>query len=93
MDRINVFYYIGHFTQSVWKDTKEIGIAYAWNTDKNQNFVVASYIPQGNYPDEYVDNVLPLIVKSGEGSKTYPYRVFPKGQASLLLLIIIKQLK
>jgi hypothetical protein len=50
----------GNFTQSVWKGSKEIGIANAWNEDENQTFVVATFLPKGNRIGEYPANVLPL---------------------------------
>lgn len=43
---------IGHYTQMVWKDTKEVGIASA--VSKNGKvYVVARYYPIGNYLGEY----------------------------------------
>ena len=43
---------IGHYTQMVWKDTKEVGIASA--VSKNGKvYVVARYYPAGNYLGEY----------------------------------------
>ena len=43
---------VGHYTQMVWKDTKEVGIASA--ISKNGNvYVVARYYPAGNYLGEY----------------------------------------
>ncbi|XP_046397298.1 uncharacterized protein LOC124164140 isoform X2 [Ischnura elegans] len=50
----------GHFTQVVWKDSAELGVAMA-KSRKGQVFVVANYYPPGNYIGSYVDNVLPLI--------------------------------
>ncbi|KAG4071421.1 hypothetical protein HA402_011575 [Bradysia odoriphaga] len=47
----------GHFTQVIWKGSKEIGIAAA--RSKSGNFyVVAEYYPPGNYVGEYNENVL-----------------------------------
>ena len=43
---------IGHYTQMIWKDTKEVGIASA--VSKNGKvYVVARYYPIGNYLGEY----------------------------------------
>jgi hypothetical protein len=50
----------GQFTQMIWKGTREIGIGYAWNEDKYQNFVVAVFRPKGNNMGEYSANVLPI---------------------------------
>ena len=50
--RIRVGPPIGHYTQMVWKDTKEVGISYA--TSKSGSvYVVARYYPPGNYSGEY----------------------------------------
>lgn len=48
----------GHFTQLVWKNTKEFGIAAA-KSDSNKIYVVAAYHPPGNYVNEFKANVLP----------------------------------
>ncbi|KAL7838345.1 hypothetical protein AOLI_G00267490 [Acnodon oligacanthus] len=50
----------GHFTQVVWKDTKEVGFGVA--TDGAAIFVVGQYLPAGNISNSgYFDkNVLPL---------------------------------
>ncbi|XP_073716607.1 GLI pathogenesis-related 2 isoform X1 [Misgurnus anguillicaudatus] len=49
----------GHFTQVVWKDTKELGIGLA--TDGNTTFVVGQYLPAGNISNAgyFQRNVLP----------------------------------
>ncbi|XP_056603219.1 uncharacterized protein glipr2 [Triplophysa dalaica] len=49
----------GHFTQVVWKDTKELGIGLA--TDGNTTFVVGQYLPAGNISNAgyFQKNVLP----------------------------------
>ncbi|CAH3169732.1 unnamed protein product [Porites evermanni] len=49
---------IGHFTQVVWKETKELGIAKA-KSDDGKIFVVARYHPAGNYMNQFQDNVKP----------------------------------
>lgn len=49
----------GHFTQVVWKNTKQIGAAYA--TRKDGRFVlVIRYSPPGNYRFQFSQNVLPI---------------------------------
>ena len=46
----------GHFTQLVWKNTKEVGFGISSNND---NFrVVAYYYPAGNILGEFQNNVL-----------------------------------
>ncbi|RXN10335.1 ancylostoma secreted -like protein [Labeo rohita] len=49
----------GHFTQVVWKDTKEVGVGVA--TDGNTTFVVGQYLPAGNISNAgyFERNVLP----------------------------------
>ncbi|XP_013870114.1 Golgi-associated plant pathogenesis-related protein 1 [Austrofundulus limnaeus] len=49
----------GHFTQVVWKDTKELGVGMA--TDGNIAFVVGQYRPAGNFTNKgyFEKNVRP----------------------------------
>ena len=49
----------GHFTQVVWKDSKELGVGMA--TDGHKVFVVGQYRPAGNMnmPGYFEKNVLP----------------------------------
>ncbi|XP_044732409.1 uncharacterized protein LOC123295218 isoform X3 [Chrysoperla carnea] len=54
----------GHFTQVVWRDSRELGVAVAKNRN-GQIFVVANYSPPGNFVGSFAENVLPL----GGGSK------------------------
>ena len=46
-----------HFTQMVWKETREVGFGIARN-DKGWYYVVANYYPIGNQVDQYSRNVL-----------------------------------
>jgi uncharacterized protein YkwD len=46
----------GHFTQIIWKDTKEVGFGKA--SRGNTYYVVANYYPPGNFLGQYQDNVL-----------------------------------
>ncbi|KAJ5793996.1 Ves allergen [Penicillium paradoxum] len=57
----------GHFTQIVWKDTREVG-CYTYtcaslkegeSSIPNSPFTVCNYFPAGNYEGEYADNVAP----------------------------------
>ena len=48
----------GHFTQVVWKDSKEVGFAYAQSRSGNY-YGVANYYPAGNFMGEFRQNVLP----------------------------------
>ncbi|KAL4218952.1 CRISP [Mactra antiquata] len=49
----------GHFTQMVWKGSKEMGIGKA-KTSGGKAIVVASYRPAGNMVGQFVENVPPL---------------------------------
>lgn len=46
----------GHFTQVVWKNTKNMGIGVG--RSKDAVYVCANYAPPGNYPGEFRENVL-----------------------------------
>ena len=46
----------GHFTQIVWKDTREVGFGYAQARD-GYYYGVANYYPAGNYIGEFEENV------------------------------------
>ena len=48
----NDFYEIGHYTQMVWNNTTEVGMAMAVS-DSGKTYVVARYSPQGNFVGEF----------------------------------------
>jgi len=48
----------GHFTQIIWKETVELGIAKAEGKD-GTTYVVANYYPAGNVTGEYKNNIFP----------------------------------
>lgn len=48
----------GHFTQIVWKNTKELGIGSS-KSKSGKLYVVANYYPPGNYTGQFIKNVLP----------------------------------
>jgi uncharacterized protein YkwD len=48
----------GHFTQCVWKGSKEFGVARAKTSD-GKWLVVANFYPPGNYAGKYGENVFP----------------------------------
>ncbi|EDO35383.1 predicted protein [Nematostella vectensis] len=48
----------GHFTQVVWKGTKEVAMASAEGPDGSV-YVVGRYKPAGNVLTQFADNVLP----------------------------------
>ena len=47
----------GHFTQIVWKDTKEVGFG-KYKDRRGQTYVVANYYPAGNVIGNFKRNVL-----------------------------------
>lgn len=47
----------GHFTQVVWKESRELGIAFA-KSPKGSIYVVANYRPAGNMQGDFDENVL-----------------------------------
>lgn len=49
---------IGHFTQMVWKGSREIGIGKAWSQDRKRVFVVCNYLPAGNVLGSFKENVV-----------------------------------
>jgi hypothetical protein len=49
----------GHFSQVVWRDSKELGVAVAKNRS-GHIFVVANYSPPGNFIGSFAENVPPL---------------------------------
>lgn len=49
----------GHFTQVVWKDSRELGVGLAKNRS-GQIFVVANYDPPGNFIGSFTENVPPI---------------------------------
>jgi len=56
----------GHFTQVVWKGTKEVGFGKA-TSNSNVVFVVANYFPAGNMQGQFQKNVSP---PNGESTET-----------------------
>lgn len=48
----------GHFTQVVWKDSKELGIARSQKKDGTW-MIVANFFPPGNFNNDYANNVFP----------------------------------
>ena len=49
----------GHFTQVVWKNSKQVGCGVACATN-NYCYVTCNYYPAGNYLGQFKTNVLPL---------------------------------
>ena len=59
----------GHFTQLIWKDTKEVGFGVAFNG--NQLMTVANYYPGGNFNQSttYKEQILKPLPKKEKTSK------------------------
>ncbi|XP_067001116.2 uncharacterized protein [Anabrus simplex] len=49
----------GHFSQVVWRDSRELGVAVA-KSRTGQIFVVCNYSPPGNFIGSFAENVPPL---------------------------------
>jgi len=49
----------GHFTQVIWKESREIGIGRAVGDDGQSVYVVCNYLPAGNCIARYKENVFP----------------------------------
>jgi uncharacterized protein YkwD len=50
---------VGHFTQIVWKNTKQIGCGVSKCILGSMRYVVCQYSPQANWTGQYGANVLP----------------------------------
>ncbi|CAF4737291.1 unnamed protein product [Rotaria sp. Silwood2] len=50
----------GHFTQVIWKGSKQLGIGSAFTSNNRTAYVVANYYPPGNVTGSFSSNVLPL---------------------------------
>uniref|UniRef100_A0A0N4ZZC1 SCP domain-containing protein n=1 Tax=Parastrongyloides trichosuri TaxID=131310 RepID=A0A0N4ZZC1_PARTI len=54
---------VGHFTQMVWKGSKEIGCAVAYSGSTKNLYVVCRYFPSGNINSQFKQNVDPSVCK------------------------------
>ena len=54
--RFSLFPSTGHFTQVVWKASREVGVAEVV-TSTNKRFIVARYSPAGNIEGQFKANV------------------------------------
>ncbi|CAF1090972.1 unnamed protein product [Adineta ricciae] len=48
-----------HFSQLIWKNTREVGFGRCQTEDKKQWYGVALYYPPGNFPNQFALNVQP----------------------------------
>ncbi|CAF1111504.1 unnamed protein product [Adineta steineri] len=49
---------VGHFTQVIWKNSKQLGVGVAFSKDGRKAVVVTNYSPPGNYMNQFDQNVL-----------------------------------
>ncbi|KFM74773.1 Golgi-associated plant pathogenesis-related protein 1, partial [Stegodyphus mimosarum] len=66
----------GHFTQVIWRNSKEMGIGKAVSR-RNRVYVVANYYPAGNVLNKFADNV-PRKVHTSYESRRYSRRIFTR---------------
>ncbi|XP_064079225.1 uncharacterized protein LOC135196370 isoform X3 [Macrobrachium nipponense] len=59
----------GHFSQMIWKDSKQVGIGYARSATGTKIFVVANFDPQGNWLGQFATQVPPVGGFSKTASK------------------------
>jgi hypothetical protein len=48
-----------HFTQIIWRGTKKMGAGY--KSGSNGTYIVAVYVPPGNIPGHFKENVFPIL--------------------------------
>ncbi|KAF6768863.1 hypothetical protein AHF37_12283, partial [Paragonimus kellicotti] len=53
-----------HFTQVIWKETRNAGFGVAKSSDEHKIFVVGHYKPAGNISGQFTENVLPVMRKN-----------------------------
>lgn len=73
-----------HFTQIVWKDTFEMGVARHWNTAKNCVAIVAFYRPPGNLNG-------PGVFKTNVPSKPVPEDTVSEISARRVPVVTVKR--
>lgn len=63
----------GHFTQLVWKDTKQMGVGKARSAAGTKVFVVANFDPQGNWMGQFSEQVPPVggFAKASGGKTSF----------------------
>ncbi|XP_066964273.1 uncharacterized protein [Macrobrachium rosenbergii] len=77
----------GHFSQMIWKDSKQVGIGYARSAAGTKIFVVANFDPQGNWLGQFATQVPPVGGFSKTASKeksslTAPAKATAKSSSS-----------
>jgi len=74
----------GHFTQLVWKGSKQIGCGASCN-NSNKCYVTCNYYPPGNYIGQFASNVFPLK----EDESSYNEGMSTAGKVFLAIFIIL----
>ena len=78
----------GHFTQLVWKGSKQIGCGAACNSHNNC-YLTCNYYPPGNYLSDFANNVFPLK-EGGDDDENYNSEgMSTAGKVFLAIFIII----
>ena len=78
----------GHFTQLVWKSSKQIGCGAACNS-YNKCFLTCNYYPPGNSLSDFANNVFPLK-EGGDDDENYNSEgMSTAGKVFLAIFIII----
>ncbi|CAH8501825.1 unnamed protein product [Dicrocoelium dendriticum] len=54
--------HVGHFTQLLWRETKELGIGFVPSDTPDRAFIVCFYHPPGNVKGQFLVNISPPIV-------------------------------
>ncbi|XP_026484738.1 peptidase inhibitor 16-like isoform X1 [Vanessa tameamea] len=67
----------GHFTQIVWRSTKELGIGNA-KSKSGKLYVVANYYPPGNYAGQFMKNIPPPGAFQFRSSSSYSSSISPR---------------
>ncbi|KAK5779047.1 hypothetical protein RI543_002931 [Arxiozyma heterogenica] len=72
----------GHFTQVVWRSTKEVGCAVKHCGSYYRDYVVCEYAPPGNYAGEFPENVMPLKASVSSSTSSKPKSSFTPSATS-----------
>lgn len=68
---------VGHFTQIVWNETREVHCGYERDPTKGI-FITCQYYPKGNIPGKSTEEVMPLKKPATEIRKTIKQRILRK---------------
>ncbi|KRG01838.1 Golgi-associated plant pathogenesis-related protein 1 [Drosophila mojavensis] len=75
------------FTQLIWKNTTTLGIGMLNNKENTRYLIVARYLPAGNIPGQFKENVPPYQYRlSAADSLHKAYRLLCSSFSSLIIL-------